>query len=197
VIYFLLNRLTNRVKIGYTAGSVPHRQANLETGAGTKLELLAAIPGDMQTEASLHRLWESLHQDGEWFDHAPPLATFIAAKAKEFPELQPSPEGRRPGAKRENVHVPADTPQYLSPGDVAERLGLAKTAPVLAWIHAGQLAAVNVSVGKKRSTYRIGPADLAAFLERRRVVPKRAPEPERTKRRRTWEKPAGYTRYFS
>lgn len=78
---------------------------------------------------------------------------------------------------------------YLSPGEVADRLGLAKAAPVLAWIHAGELPAVNVGTGTGRPTYRVALADLDAFLERRRAVP--AARPERRARR----KHSGTTRY--
>jgi hypothetical protein len=63
----------------------------------------------------------------------------------------------------------ADT--YLSPRAIADQLRLAKTDAVLAWIARGELAAVNVSAGAGRPTWRIPPEALEEFLARRRAVP--------------------------
>jgi hypothetical protein len=60
---------------------------------------------------------------------------------------------------------------YLSPRAVADRLGLAKTDAVLAWIHTGELRAINVSAGPGRPTWRIAPEDLELFLAGRRTRP--------------------------
>jgi hypothetical protein len=76
---------------------------------------------------------------------------------------------------------------------VADRLGLAKTDPVLSWIHAGQLPAVNVGTGTGRPTWRIAEADLAAFLERRQASPVLKPMPRTRRRKRA----APAVRYFS
>jgi excisionase family DNA binding protein len=59
---------------------------------------------------------------------------------------------------------------YLTVREVAARLTFAKTCVVLKWIHAGQLAAVNVSSGR-RPTWRIAETDLTAFLESRTTAP--------------------------
>ncbi|HEX3152825.1 MAG TPA: helix-turn-helix domain-containing protein [Gemmataceae bacterium] len=83
------------------------------------------------------------------------------------------------------------TVAYLSPRAVADRLGLKKTATVLAWIRAGHLLASNVGAGSDRPTWRIAASDLDAFLERRRAVPAAKPAPT-TKRKR----PEGVTKYF-
>jgi hypothetical protein len=60
---------------------------------------------------------------------------------------------------------------FLTTRDVADRLRLAKTDAVLIWIHAGQLAAVNVSAGAGRPTWRIPAGALDEFLAARRAVP--------------------------
>lgn len=82
-------------------------------------------------------------------------------------------------------------PAYLSPRGVADRLGLAKTDTVLAWIASGELAAVNVGTGTGRPTWRIAAADLAAFLQRRQAVPALKPGPAPRRKRRK-----GVTQYF-
>jgi hypothetical protein len=81
--------------------------------------------------------------------------------------------------------------KYLTLQQVAERLALDSTKPLLTAIAAGQLSAVNVSGGTRRATWRVSPADLADFLESRRAVPVAAPRPRVKKRRLT-----GVTAYF-
>ena len=71
----------------------------------------------------------------------------------------------------------ADPAAYLTTRDVADRLGLAKTDSVLAWIAAGTLPAVNVSSGPGRPTSRIASAELDTFLAGRRAVPTHPPHP--------------------
>lgn len=61
--------------------------------------------------------------------------------------------------------------KMLSPREAADLLGLLKIDCVIEAIAAGDLAASNVGMGKKRPTWRILPQDLAAFIERRRFTP--------------------------
>ncbi len=82
-------------------------------------------------------------------------------------------------------------PAYLTPRAVADQLGLRKTDAVLAWIAAGRLAAVNVSAGEGRPTWRIPAEALEEFLAGRRAVP--APRRGRLVRR---EKAAEVIRFF-
>jgi hypothetical protein len=58
----------------------------------------------------------------------------------------------------------------LTVADVQARLTLKKPDAVLSAIHAGHLAAVNVSSGR-RPTWRIDPAALESFLLSRRAMP--------------------------
>jgi len=71
------------------------------------------------------------------------------------------------------------TNRWLSPPQVAEQLGI-DPGKVIAWIRAGQLAAVNVAenVGG-RPRYRIAPEALESFLAGRSTTPQ--PKPARRK----------------
>ena len=66
---------------------------------------------------------------------------------------------------------------FLTLRQVANWLGLKKVDSVLALIHTGQLHAVNVaSRAAGRPRWRISPAALDEFLDRRRaVLPEKAP----------------------
>ena len=68
--------------------------------------------------------------------------------------------------------------KWFTPPQVAERYRVA-VDKVLAWIHSGQLRAVNVAarVGG-RPRWRIDESDLLAFEQRRVAVPT-APKPKR------------------
>jgi len=82
-------------------------------------------------------------------------------------------------------------PPFLTVRQVANWLGLKKVDSVLALIHAGQLRAVNVaSRPAGRPRWRISPASLDEFLDRRRAVP---PEKVPTRRKQVAAK---VTEYF-
>jgi excisionase family DNA binding protein len=65
----------------------------------------------------------------------------------------------------------ADRTRLLTVRQVADRLGLVTADAVLRLIHRGDLPAANVSSGPGRPTWRIDPADLAAFIAARRTRP--------------------------
>lgn len=75
-VYFIANREQNAVKIGYSA-SPSARLSNLQTSTPSKLELLATIEGDMQTERQLHHRFAEYRVSGEWFRLADDLVEFI------------------------------------------------------------------------------------------------------------------------
>jgi hypothetical protein len=78
----------------------------------------------------------------------------------------------------------------LTPRQVGETLQV-DPAKVLGWIHAGELVAIDVSQrAGGRPRYRIDPADLAAFEQRRRVPAQRLGP------RRRRKKDASITEYF-
>jgi excisionase family DNA binding protein len=62
-------------------------------------------------------------------------------------------------------------PVNLTPRQVAERL-IVDRDKVLSWIRSGELPAINVARrAGGRARYRVDAADLAEFLQRRRVRP--------------------------
>lgn len=72
---------------------------------------------------------------------------------------------------------------YLTVRDVADSLGLSKPDPVLAWIKAGELKAVNIATSRAgRPTWRISADELERFLAAREAVP--APKAGRRPRRK-------------
>ena len=74
--------------------------------------------------------------------------------------------------------------RYLSPPQIAERLGVAPRK-VIAWIRSGELAAVNLaSRGASRPRYAVSPASLAKFLSAKAVAPVAAPPPKADVRNR-------------
>ena len=80
---------------------------------------------------------------------------------------------------RRTETAPART--KLTPPEVARRYRISPEK-VVGWIRSGELRAIDVSArSSSRPRYRIDPDDLAAFEERRRVVP--APEPGRRRRK--------------
>jgi len=80
--------------------------------------------------------------------------------------------------------------RFLTPPQIAERFGVSADK-VLAWIHSGELRAVNVAeqLGGQRPRWRVSIADLLAFEERRAAVP----PPARMQRRK---QPAEVIEFF-
>jgi len=71
--------------------------------------------------------------------------------------------------------------RYLTPPQVAERFGC-KADKVLGWIKRGELRAVNLG-DKTRPRWKIRPADLEAFEERRSNLVTIAPRKPRQRRK--------------
>jgi len=70
------------------------------------------------------------------------------------------------------------TDEYLKPPEIAKLLRVGGDS-VLAWIHSGELRAVDSTMGRgQRPRWRIHRADLAAFLTRRAA----SPAPKRSRR---------------
>jgi excisionase family DNA binding protein len=76
--------------------------------------------------------------------------------------------------------TPGLTRRRLSPGDVAEELGL-DIRKVLAWIRSGELRAANVAtrLDGRKPRWRIAQADLETFLAARTAGPTPKPAPRR------------------
>lgn len=88
--------------------------------------------------------------------------------------------------------MPANSPRRLRLREVADNLGV-KPDVVLAWVHSGELVASNVAQkAGGRPRWRVDPADLEAFLARRRNGVKTPP----TKRRRQPTEAAPVIEFF-
>ena len=74
----------------------------------------------------------------------------------------------------------ADGETYLTPSALAKRWGVSPNK-ILAWIHAGQLRAVNFATRQDgvRPRYRIAPDAMREFNERRETKPAPITEPSR------------------
>lgn len=77
-IYYIISAETGRMKIGYTKGDPKKRLKSLQTGSPTKLDIVAVHPGDLKTEADLHRQFSTDRTHGEWFDVSDDLLVHIA-----------------------------------------------------------------------------------------------------------------------
>lgn len=66
-VYFIKNQ-RGHVKIGFTAGAAGNRLRTLQTGAETRLEVLAVAVGDRALERDLHDQFSAVRLTGEWFD---------------------------------------------------------------------------------------------------------------------------------
>lgn len=67
-IYYIGCGETQRVKIGYTKGSLNKRLRALQTGSPTKLSVLAWHKGSLADEQRLHHQFADERLHGEWFD---------------------------------------------------------------------------------------------------------------------------------
>jgi excisionase family DNA binding protein len=77
--------------------------------------------------------------------------------------------------------------KWYSPPQVAEQLGV-NPEKVIGWIRSGELRAINVAARLgSRPRFRIGEADLLAFVQQRSAVPT-TPTPKRRKKLANVEK---------
>ncbi len=69
LVYFI--KFDGRIKIGFTT-NLPQRMRSIPHD-----EVLALIPGTVSTERALHRKFDSLRANGEWFTAGPQLRSYI------------------------------------------------------------------------------------------------------------------------
>ncbi len=79
MIYFISNRASKAVKIGYTANDPSARLRQLQTGHADRLELRGTTPGDREHEKRIHRRFAKYRISGEWFQAHPEVITWIMA----------------------------------------------------------------------------------------------------------------------
>lgn len=73
-VYFI--RSGDLIKIGYT-GDLDERKRTLQVNNPTIVEVLKTIPGGYPEEQELHKKFEHLNKQGEWFYAAEELLDFI------------------------------------------------------------------------------------------------------------------------
>lgn len=76
VVYFIRNDETQDIKIG-TSFRVGNRLGQLQSTNGSRLTLLATLPGSFQTEAYLHEYFSDLRKRGEWFRNGERLLVYL------------------------------------------------------------------------------------------------------------------------
>jgi len=76
VVYFLLSE-DDKVKIG-TSAHLEKRMEALQTASSTRLTLALTIPGGVDLETELHRLFKLYHLSGEWFSYSDEIRFFIS-----------------------------------------------------------------------------------------------------------------------
>jgi DNA-directed RNA polymerase subunit RPC12/RpoP len=76
-VYFIEAVGLNKIKIG-TSDDPEKRLRELATGSAVPLRILAKMQGNVELETTLHRRFEHLRFDREWFHATKELLTFIA-----------------------------------------------------------------------------------------------------------------------
>ena len=76
-IYFLCS--DNKIKIGYTAGSINRRIQQLNTGSPNKIYKLGWMEGSKEKEKELHIMFSRyrIRSNGEWFLGAQEIIDYI------------------------------------------------------------------------------------------------------------------------
>lgn len=70
IVYFIQDKVTLAVKIGFCLKNPEKRLAALQTGNSNALSLLGHIPGSIFHEKALHARFFRCHLQGEWFSNA-------------------------------------------------------------------------------------------------------------------------------
>lgn len=75
-VYFVSDSNMRAIKIGISTDPIK-RLSGLQTGSPDELVLICAIPGDLDLEQSIHRMFSHLNIGGEWFRPDDELIEFI------------------------------------------------------------------------------------------------------------------------
>lgn len=73
-VYFI--EMQDFIKIGFTT-NIRRRLYQIKRGLPYQVKLLHQMPGDFDLELDIHRRWNHLRYDGEWFHKSPDLLDFI------------------------------------------------------------------------------------------------------------------------
>ena len=67
MVYLITDRKNNKCKIGYS-GAPEKRLLQLQTGNPFQLSLEKTIPGTIEEEFRIHKIFEFYRLEGEWFE---------------------------------------------------------------------------------------------------------------------------------
>lgn len=82
MIYFVQETISGYIKIGFTdSPDAESRVRSLQTANPGRLVPLLLIPGDMEEEKELHRIFAEANVCGEWFRPTPNLLQYLLACA--------------------------------------------------------------------------------------------------------------------
>jgi hypothetical protein len=84
-VYFIRCTETNRIKIGFTAGPLEARFANIQTANASDLVLIGSLPGTRALEDELKRRFRKDRIRGEWFCLSRELFVFICREVPPHP----------------------------------------------------------------------------------------------------------------
>lgn len=77
MIYFVQNKATKNVKIGYCKDNLKSRISSLQTGSAEQLECIMVLDGTFRDEKTLHIRFDRLRIRGEWFEFSEDLQRFL------------------------------------------------------------------------------------------------------------------------
>jgi len=109
VVYFILGKLTRRIKIGYSkhSGEVDTRFHYLRRDNSDDLELLGRIDGEIADEQALHAEVEHYRAHNEWFMAEPEVISLVARELS----VEPAAISERVLATEYLQGVPNGTPR--------------------------------------------------------------------------------------
>jgi hypothetical protein len=113
-IYFA--QCGDKIKVGISR-DVASRLAQLRTGAGGPIQLIAAVDGDLKIEKALHNKLRQFHLDGEWYRDCAETRAAIQNSLNNFPKAMPS---RKP--KSGSNLLFAQVAKVIWPNKTAEHL---------------------------------------------------------------------------
>ncbi len=78
IIYFILARKSNKIKIGFTRNGARRRLSAAQTYSPENLELLLEVPGEQDEESEIHFRLRAFRSHGEWFDFTAEVQAFMS-----------------------------------------------------------------------------------------------------------------------
>lgn len=82
MIYFIENKNSEAIKIGYTGNDINKRLSELQIATPEELKLIGVMDGEIKEEKKLHLKFNELLIRGEWFKSTKELNNFILENIK-------------------------------------------------------------------------------------------------------------------